>query len=281
AHLAAREQTTQAALLAKIREYYDGFCFDGETKVYNPFSTLQLFDQGSFRNYWYESASPWFIARYMKDHGALSTEEFRHTRIGILQIGAQEIERAEPASFLLQSGYLTIEKIDGDMLTLDYPNKEVRTAMSAMFLYHSCGLKTYAALGNDLWKALATGDLDEAKRLFNAALAGIPYDVWNKLPGLNEALFQSYFIMLLEGAGLQVAGEVEAARGRSDVEVRTSARVWIIEFKTAENAQTVDAKSAEAQLQIASRGYADKYAADARQVTSAAFIVDLEKRQVV
>jgi len=278
--LAARDRLPKAALLDKIREYYDGFCFDGVSKVYNPFSTLQLFDKGKFRNYWYESASPSFIATYLKDHGALSTEEFRHVRVGVLQIGAQEIERAEPASFLLQSGYLTIEKMEDDMLTLDYPNKEVRTAVSAMFLYHSCGLKTYAAIGSDMWKALASGDMEQSRGLFNAALAGIPYDVWNKLPKLNEALFQSYFIMLLEGAGLQVAGEVESRGGRSDVEVRQPGRVTVIEFKAAHDARQVETKRREAEAQIAAKGYAAKYAADSRPLTTAAFVVDLEKREV-
>ena len=30
-------------LLLKMEEYYDGFCFDGETKLYNPFSILNFF----------------------------------------------------------------------------------------------------------------------------------------------------------------------------------------------------------------------------------------------
>ena len=40
-------------LLDKIKEYYDGFSFDGETRVYNPFSVLNFFKKSDFRNYWY------------------------------------------------------------------------------------------------------------------------------------------------------------------------------------------------------------------------------------
>ena len=40
-------------LLNKIKRYYDGFSFDGKVRVYNPFSVLNFFDEGRFRNYWY------------------------------------------------------------------------------------------------------------------------------------------------------------------------------------------------------------------------------------
>ncbi|MDR1109451.1 MAG: AAA family ATPase, partial [Deltaproteobacteria bacterium] len=35
-------------LLDKIRDYYDGFSFDGETRVYNPFSTMNFFGDMEF-----------------------------------------------------------------------------------------------------------------------------------------------------------------------------------------------------------------------------------------
>ena len=48
-------------LLDKIREFYDGFSFDGVTRVYNPFSVLNFFDKSDFSNYWYMSGSPSFL----------------------------------------------------------------------------------------------------------------------------------------------------------------------------------------------------------------------------
>ncbi|MDR1111267.1 MAG: AAA family ATPase, partial [Deltaproteobacteria bacterium] len=44
-------------LLDKIRDYYDGFSFDGETRLYNPFSTMSFFRDMEFNNYWMESGS--------------------------------------------------------------------------------------------------------------------------------------------------------------------------------------------------------------------------------
>ena len=39
------------SLLDKIKDYYDGFCFDGSTRIYNPFSILNFFSAQEFKNY--------------------------------------------------------------------------------------------------------------------------------------------------------------------------------------------------------------------------------------
>ena len=55
-------------LLDKIKEYYDGFSFDGITRVYNPFSVLNFFDEGYFYHYWYNLATTSFLVIYFKNH---------------------------------------------------------------------------------------------------------------------------------------------------------------------------------------------------------------------
>ncbi len=38
-----KKNTNKDDLLEKIKEYYDGYSFDGKTRVYNPFSILNFF----------------------------------------------------------------------------------------------------------------------------------------------------------------------------------------------------------------------------------------------
>lgn len=97
--VAAKKCASHAELLAKMKDYYDGFCFDGITKVYNPFSLLQFLQKADFRNYWYQSASPSFVVEYMKQHDIDSPEMYRHIVVGEEFTSAQEIERAAPESF--------------------------------------------------------------------------------------------------------------------------------------------------------------------------------------
>jgi len=276
--LGQKHAMTREALLHKIRDYYDGFCFDGVTKVYNPFSTLWMFQEGQFRNYWYESASPSFIPDYLKRHHEFSLEKFRHAEVSPQFITAHEIEQAAPESFLFQAGYLTIESLQEDVLTLDYPNKEVLDSLSEMYALTVYKIDDANKTANDLWRAFSSGDVDRVKLLYNAALASMPYDLFAKA---DEGFYKAVFLALLRGAGIKSMGEVHSARGRNDVEVVTPARVFVIEFKTAPGQKKAAPLAIAALEQIETQGYAEKYAAEGREVVKTAFVVDLEKRAIV
>ena len=71
----------RSILIKEIREYYDGFSFDGKTRLYNPFSILNFFLDGNFGNYWYVSGSPTFIVKYMKKNAIQDPEEYRHIEV--------------------------------------------------------------------------------------------------------------------------------------------------------------------------------------------------------
>ncbi|MDR1873621.1 MAG: AAA family ATPase, partial [Synergistaceae bacterium] len=95
-------------LIAQLRDYYDGFSFDGKSRLYNPFSTLNFFDDATFKNYWFETGTPSFIARYMKDRH-LTVEQFRGIDVSLNFASTPgEIENATAMNFLYQSGYLTL-----------------------------------------------------------------------------------------------------------------------------------------------------------------------------
>ncbi|KAA6299830.1 MAG: hypothetical protein EZS26_004031 [Candidatus Ordinivivax streblomastigis] len=48
---AAHLDVTSENLSANIRNWYDGYTWDGKTPVYNPFSTLMFFDKRKFSGY--------------------------------------------------------------------------------------------------------------------------------------------------------------------------------------------------------------------------------------
>ena len=62
---AEKMKLTHEELLENLKNYYDGFSFDGATKIYNPFSIMQCLKKGRLNNYWYVSGSPTFIIKYM------------------------------------------------------------------------------------------------------------------------------------------------------------------------------------------------------------------------
>ena len=267
-------------LLAKLKNYYDGFSFDGYTRLYNPFSILQCLKKGEFRNYWYESGSPSFIVEWMKEHHIQTPEQYRHIVINSNDfISAQDIEQADAASFLYQSGYLTIENKEEQLLTLDYPNKEVMNSLSSMYLKLIYRVEGYALLGNEIWKALRKGDIHEILRLYNTALAGIPYEDYAK--NRNEYWYRALFIMLLRGAGIVSYSEPHTSKGRADVVLTFNNLVVVIEFKFAKNSADVEELKRIGAEQIRERGYADSYAGEGREIISAVIVADDEARKAV
>ena len=273
---ARKMRLSRQELLMRMKDYYDGFCFDGATRLYNPFSILNLLANRRFSNYWYESGSPSFIVAYMKRHEILDPEAYRHLVVKETFASSQEIERARPESFLYQAGYLTIEKWEEQSLTLDYPNREILDSIAGMYLEHVYNVERYDSIGSDLWRALSDGDVARGIQLYNTALASIPYQ---DLARRDESLYRSLFLMLLRGAGITAHGEVPTNRGRSDVLVLFPHRVVVLEFKLARSAGEIARLRAEGQRQIEEKGYAKPFDADRRAVTSAVVVVDLQKHE--
>ena len=263
-------------LLKKIKNYYDGFCFDGDTRLYNPFSILNFFSEQEFKNYWYTSGSPSFIVTYMRQHGIKDPETYCGVTVKEDFTSSQEIERTDPVSFLYQAGYLTIKEKEEQQLTLDYPNREVRDSISSMYLEHVYHVESYGALGSQIWKALKGHDISKVVELYNIALAGIPYEDYEDQ---GEMWYRSLFLMLLRGAGITANGEVHTNRGRPDVIVQFPEQVIVLEFKYVKDSSEIDSKRAEGEQQIKEKNYITPYKGEGRQITTSVIVIDGEKRK--
>ena len=278
--IAYKKRQDREEILSGLKEYYDGFSFDGVTRLYNPYSILSFFVTSEFKNYWYESGSPSFIVNWMKEHRIQDPEDYRHIVVnGNDFISVQEIEHADTASLLYQSGYLTIERKEEQLLTLDYPNKEVMNSLSSMYLKLIYRVEGYALLGNEIWKALREGDLLEVVRLYNVALSGIPYDDYVR--NRNEYWYRSMFVMLLRGAGIISYSEPHTSKGRADVVIQFNNLVVVLEFKFAINISEIEEKKRKGLEQMEDRGYAKGYEGEGRKIICAVLVADDEQRQII
>ena len=53
----------------RIRDWYNGYSWLGEDKLYNPFGILKLFASRRFRAHWFETATPRFLIDTLLKHG--------------------------------------------------------------------------------------------------------------------------------------------------------------------------------------------------------------------
>ena len=125
-----RLKLSREALLATLRRWYNGYSWDTENFVYNPYSILSFFSANAFRNFWFESGTPTFLPKLMRRDGVYQVNEME---VDELALGNYDIERLQLAPVLFQTGYLTLKSRDEyGLYHLDYPNREVQASMSIL-----------------------------------------------------------------------------------------------------------------------------------------------------
>ncbi len=162
--LAAEEQVSEKEILKKINYWYNGYRFSvKEKKVYNPFSTLLLFQQKRFKPYWFETGTPTMLVRLLEEK-EYELERLENLPLREEDFGSFEVDDLKIESLLFQTGYLTILDYDDefDKYSLGYPNHEVRRS----FLGHvlsQLGTKARqnGAMDIQLIKTIRDGKLEE------------------------------------------------------------------------------------------------------------------------
>ena len=263
-------------LLNKIKEYYDGYSFDGVTKVYNPFSILNFFEDGSFKNYWASSGEPSFLAGYLKEHGGLHPDMYSGLEVNSSFFDIAAIEHLPPEALLYQAGYLTIVEKDGDLFRLDYPNQEVRLSIADMYQRYVYSVPDYAGLGNALWKAFCANDLEGVLACYNRELSAIPYMDYEKA---QEGFYRAIFLVILRAVNIAVSAENPTSKGRSDCVIETQEHVYVFEFKVAQSAREIEGKAQEGVRQIQEKGYLEPYKNRSKTVQGACLVIHHKERK--
>ena len=220
----------------KIRDWYNGYGWLGEEKVYNPFDILLLFDERKFGAWWFETGTPAFLVETLFRRrvssvaldGMLGTGEL----LSAFDVGAIATE-----ALLFQTGYLTIageENLGGESLyRLGYPNREVRQSLNRSLLrYLVRDVSGEEANRIRLYRLLAANDFAGLKTLFQAFYASIPCEWYTnndiaRYEGYCASVFYSYFA----GLGLDITVEDSTSHGRLDMAVRFNGNVYLFELK--------------------------------------------------
>ena len=245
----------------QIRDWYNGYRWRGNEKVYNPFDILLLFDSREFKAYWFETGTPTFLI-----------EMLLKRRVSSLELGAMEgsdellstfdVDDIATEALLFQTGYLTItdeEDLGGEpVYRLDYPNREVRQSLNRSLLRYLVRDATrQRANSTRLYRLLEAKDFAGLKTLFHAFFASIPYEWYtnNDIAGY-EGYYASVFYSYFAGLGLDITVEDSSSYGRLDMAVLFNNHVYLFEFKVVEMAS-----AGAAMAQLKERHYADKYRA--------------------
>jgi hypothetical protein len=259
--MAEAQQTGQQDLLDRIRYWYNGFSWDGLTSVYNPFSTLLLFNKKIFRNYWFETGTPTFLINLIKERNDVKL------LLEPVQMNDVEFNSFDPRTLgtkvlMFQTGYLTVKEVnkdpfgDGVFYTIGIPNEEVR---QSMLQYLTSSFAVYpiddtASMRSRMMGQLLSGDASTFETSVKELFAHIPYQL--HLP--REAYYHSLLLLWLNLLGFEVQAEVSTDKGRIDAVWTWEERVVIAEVKFSAGGKVEPLLEA-AMAQILERRYYERY----------------------
>ena len=243
---------------AKLKLMYDGYHFSEDTTgVYNPFSLLSTFKAGKFRMYWFETGTPTFLVRYLKQ-GKYNLDNISKNDVPANALTGTNYVSPAPITLMYQTGYLTIKGYDSrfNAYNLDYPNEEV----AAGFLHSLSQLYAPALIGDEFSvysfvDDIERGDVDSFMTRFTAFLSGNDYEIQGDL----ELYFQNTMSVMLKMMGLYVKTEYHTSRGRIDIIFDTDKYVYIIELKRDQSPEI-------ALKQIEEKGYDKPFLASGKQI---------------
>jgi hypothetical protein len=104
--------STEQDLRQEILNWYDGYSWDGKTRVLNPISVLNFFENQKFSPYWLEtSPSRNFLTNIIQNNPYDFTKD-KFENIPMSDFTWATVGDVKAVPFLFHTGYLTIDKIN-------------------------------------------------------------------------------------------------------------------------------------------------------------------------
>ncbi|MDE5887579.1 MAG: ATP-binding protein [Muribaculaceae bacterium] len=254
--MAKKNGLTCKQALENLRYYYDGYLFaEKGSRLYNPWSLLNALEEGKFGFYWFETGTPTFLVRRIRDNRMLlpALNSIRTMESDLVSIG---MEDTNPIPLLFQTGYLTIKTVSGRRYELHFPNHEVECAFAEklrpLYLPQMDDLNGEFSLW-DFQDEILDGKPEQFMRRLQAMVKAVPYEQH------SEKFYQNVVYLLFTLVGMDARVEEHTNIGRTDLVVRTKRFIYIFEFK-------YDGSPEEALRQIEDRDYAGRFDADYRKI---------------
>ncbi len=269
--LAPKFNLSKSDLIVRIQEWYNGYSWDAETYVYNPFSILNFFQKGVFLNYWFKTATPTFLIDLVRKEPFY---DFDGIVVGEESFDTFDLkERLDLVMLFFQTGYLTIKSWDREfgLYTLGYPNQEVKSSMLNYLAkaFANVEAREMRPLITELRTCLLNGDVFCVVSLLNRLFRRMPYQLKAKTEVSYHALVHIIFHLL----GMYMRSEVNTTEGRADAFVETNDFVYCFEFKLDQSAEI-------ALQQIRARGYLERYQGAGKRLIAVGVNFSSEKGQI-
>ncbi|WP_067092827.1 ATP-binding protein [Methanobrevibacter curvatus] len=235
---------SNSSLLSLIKEWYNGYSWDGENRVYNPYSILSLFFKGQFNNYWFESGTPSFLIDFISNNSNNNNNNlnvlFNPNKTIHGEFPNFQLKNLDFTTLLLQTGYLTIKDVDivvGELpsYTLDIPNKEVNDSLFTSIIteYTNENTGDVVFLARKILDEIIKIDNNGLQNSFDSLISSIPSLLCGNIKknGLIESFYHGMLFSWFKLMGFFIQGEILTSTGRLDAVFKKEDLVVLVEVK--------------------------------------------------
>ena len=249
-------------LLNELASMYDGYCFDKRcmTHVYSTWSIISFFKNrfAEFENYWYVNGGlPSVLQSYISDVKDQAQDILKSNLVTVdtlTFLNPTNLDTMDIRVLLYQTGYLTLDKTDNDIIYLKFPNHEIIDSFKTLYFGRVFkDTDKRAAL-----KARKIDTLTTSRDIvdyFNRILNAVDYEHY---PLTQESAVTNSLFMFFNGYGLTHTNvNVHSSKGRADLIIDDEKRRIVCEFKYAKENDNAESLLKEACEQIAAREYGE------------------------
>ncbi len=249
-------------LLNELASMYDGYCFDKRcmTHVYSTWSIISFFKNrfAEFENYWYVNGGlPSILQSYISDVKDQAQDILKSNQVTVdisTFLNPTNLDTMDTRVLLYQTGYLTLDKTDNDIIYLKFPNHEIIDSFKTLYFGRVFkDTDKRAAL-----KARKIDTLTTSRDIvdyFNRILNAVDYEHY---PLTQESAVTNSLFMFFNGYGLTHTNvNVHSSKGRADLIIDDEKRRIVCEFKYAKENDNAESLLKEACEQIAAREYGE------------------------
>ncbi|PID26491.1 MAG: AAA family ATPase [Candidatus Cloacimonadota bacterium] len=260
-----------------IKLWYNGYSWDGETFVYNPYSVISFLNDREFKNFWFKSGTATFLIKKIKENGINIKNYDKMIKVPETSLDSYEIDNIDITVLLFQAGYLTIKEkiVDTNDFSLSYklgyPNMEIRKSLYLLLGAEFSDIQSgiFSQMSQSLLDSLKTNDIELFIDTLRSIFASIPN---NLASGKYESYYHTVIYLALMFIGTNIKVEQKTNNGVIDAVVETDNFVYIMEFKMSSAKSAMD--------QIKSKKYYEKYLSDDRDVICVGVAFSKEDRNV-